>query len=108
MTEQYTREQRIGHISKKLSYAKEFENWRIDLAVDELDFLISEIYRLQQERDKAIEGLTGAVAELDRLGAAAWNKWEKEADMHAQGEADAYDIAEQMVEAVLSDLGVSL
>lgn len=77
------------------------------LTHDQIHFLLSDIDRLQGERDKAIEGLKGAISELDSLGSVAWSKWEKEADMYAQGEADAYDKAEQMVDAILEELGVS-
>ncbi|KAF1020489.1 MAG: hypothetical protein GAK29_03627 [Acinetobacter bereziniae] len=51
-----------------------------------------------REKDKRIES---ALSELESLHNKKWAEWKEQADMHSQGEANAYEHAMQILEKVL-------
>lgn len=51
-----------------------------------------------EEKDKRIEQ---ALSELESLHDKKWAEWKEQADMHSQGEANAYEHAMQILEKVL-------
>lgn len=51
-----------------------------------------------REKDKRIES---ALSELESLHNKKWAEWKEQADMHSQGEANAYEYAMQILEKVL-------
>ena len=87
MTEQYNREQRLAEIRSRQAYAApDGPYWAGEYSSD-VSFLLSEIDRLQQERDKALEGLRWYAGLL---------------------ESSEYDDDGNRAITILSDLGVSL
>ncbi|WP_335956598.1 hypothetical protein [Acinetobacter bereziniae] len=51
-----------------------------------------------KEKDKGIES---ALSELESLHNKKWAEWKEQADMHSQGEANAYEHAMQILEKTL-------
>lgn len=51
-----------------------------------------------REKDKRIES---ALSELESLHNTKWAEWKEQADMHSQGEANAYEHAMQILERAL-------
>lgn len=51
-----------------------------------------------REKDKRIES---ALSELESLHNKKWAEWKEQADMHSQGEANAYEHAMQILEKTL-------
>ena len=51
-----------------------------------------------EEKDKRIKQ---ALSELESLHNKKWAEWKEQADMHSQGEANAYEHAMQILEKVL-------
>lgn len=51
-----------------------------------------------REKDKRIEA---ALSELESLHNKKWAEWKEQADMHSQGEANAYEHAMQILEKAL-------
>ncbi|MCG7221997.1 hypothetical protein [Acinetobacter sp. AG3] len=51
-----------------------------------------------KEKDKRIES---AISELESLHNKKWAEWKEQADMHSQGEANAYEHAMQILERAL-------
>ncbi|WEI24212.1 hypothetical protein PYR74_10105 [Acinetobacter bereziniae] len=51
-----------------------------------------------KEKDKRIES---ALSELESLHNKKWAEWKEQADMHSQGEANAYEHAMQILEKTL-------
>lgn len=51
-----------------------------------------------REKDKGIES---ALSELESLHNTKWAEWKEQADMHSQGEANAYEHAMQILEKAL-------
>jgi len=75
---------------------------------EELEQKQQEIKRLEQERNKLIEGLRVYLADLAERHHEAMQKWDREADMYEQGAACAYDIAESMLRDILREIGVTV
>ena len=51
-----------------------------------------------EEKDKRIKS---ALSELESLHNKKWAEWKEQADMHSQGEANAYEHAKQILEKAL-------
>lgn len=60
--------------------------------------LIPILNKKLEEKDKRIEA---ALSELESLHNKKWAEWKEQADMHSQGEANAYEHAMQILEKVL-------
>lgn len=62
----------------------------------------SEVWQLKQaeidEKDKQIDAV---IAELESLHDQKWAEWKERADMHSQGEANAYEHAMRILEKAL-------
>lgn len=56
-TDELTREQKIAEIRERVNLSNQ-HSIKYGLPNDDVQVLLSEIDRLQQERDKAVEGLT--------------------------------------------------
>lgn len=66
--------------------------------IDKVIAMESDYLEKIEEKDKRIES---ALFELESLHNKKWAEWKERADMHSQGEANAYEHAMQILEKVL-------
>lgn len=66
--------------------------------IDKVIAMESDYLKQIEEKDKRIKQ---ALSELESLHNKKWAEWKEQADMHSQGEANAYEHAMQILEKVL-------
>lgn len=98
------REQKIAEIREKHSTGHYNYNFEIR---DANQFLLDELDRMDAKYESLIEVLKEIVADLGDRWKQADERWDREADMYAQGEAAAYDYAEYRLIEVLKRVGVT-
>ncbi|RYL25094.1 hypothetical protein [Acinetobacter piscicola] len=82
-----SRQAEVDDLQLELSRAKHVYNNVVEMEL-----------KKNQEKDKRIEA---AIAELESLHDQKWAEWKEQADMHSQGEANAYEHAMQILEKAL-------
>lgn len=83
-----------------------FMTWQSQQAeINQLQSQINEMAEVGLIQESAIRGkdkrIESALSELESLHNKKWAEWKEQADMHSQGEANAYEHAMQILEKVL-------
>ena len=94
-----------GKVSKGI-VLYQLEVWQLkQVEINQLQSQINEMAEVGlsqesviKEKDKRIES---ALSELESLHNKKWAEWKEQADMHSQGEANAYEHAMQILEKTL-------
>lgn len=73
--------------------------------INKLQSQINEMAEVGLSQESVIRGkdkrIESALSELESLHNKKWAEWKEQADMHSQGEANAYEHAMQILEKVL-------